>query len=259
MENTKPWLDSKNNKIDKFYPTSANAKNHYVLFSPPLDRFLIVDNLDPWIMFETAKIISSKIIVVCYILNDKSVSDMTNENCLLYSTVHKKGENTYGSSLMSSIKQPACMTNFNSQIVEKGWPTEYVSDVKKEMVVKMQEYALFVLRCVHALTISDAYRNVFPESKYLHDYMSDSSPKELQVCFDSTVAPTGMVNIIKGILYHANSVDEALEEIRLAWEKYSKNDISGFREQFYNCLGIPVPKMAVSLKEIADNVTVWVV
>jgi hypothetical protein len=68
-----------------------------------------------------------------------------------------------------------------------------------------------------------------------------------------------MVTVIKNILYHANSVDEALEEIRLAWEKYSKNDISGFREKFYDCLGIPMPKMAVSLKEIADNVTVWVI
>jgi hypothetical protein len=183
---------------------------------------------------------------------------MTNENCLLYGTVHKKGENTYGSSLMSSIKQPACMTNFNSQIVEQGWPTEYVADEKKEIVLKMQEYALFVLRCVHALTIADSYRNIFPESKYLHDYMSNSSPKELQVYFDSTIAPEGIVNVIKSILYHANSVEEALEEIRLAWEKYSKNDLSGFREMFYDCLGIPVPEMAVSLKEIADNVTIWV-
>jgi hypothetical protein len=259
MENTKPWLDLKDNKVSQFYPASANAKNCYALFSPPLDRFLIVDNLDPWIMFEAAKIISSKIIVVCYILNDSEVSDMTNENCLLYGTVHKKGENTYGSSLMSSVKQPACMTHFNSEIIHLGWPSEFTTDARKEMVLKMQEYSLFVLRCLHAVTISDAYRNIFPESKYLHDYMSDSSPKDLQVCFDSTIAPTGMVNVIKSILYHSNSVDEALEEIRLAWEKYSKNDISGFREKFYDCLGIPMPEMAVSLKEIADNVTVWVI
>jgi len=259
MENTKPWLDLKDNKVSQFYPASANAKNCYALFSPPLDRFLIVDNLDPWIMFEAAKIISSKIIVVCYILNDSEVSDMTNENCLLYGTVHKKGENTYGSSLMSSVKQPACMTHFNSKIIQLGWPSEFTTDARKEMVLKMQEYSLFVLRCLHAVTISDAYRNIFPESKYLHDYMSDSSPKDLQVCFDSTIAPTGMVNVIKSILYHSNSVDEALEEIRLAWEKYSKNDISGFREKFYDCLGIPMPEMAVSLKEIADNVTVWVI
>lgn len=259
MKDKKPWLDLTNDTVSQFYPASANAKNHYALFSPPLDRFLIVDNLDPWIMFEAAKIISSKIIVVCYILNDNVVSDMTNDNCLLHGTVHKKGENTYGSSLMSSVKQPACMTHFNSEIIQLGWPSEFTTDARKEIVLKMQEYSLFVLRCLHALTISDAYRNIFPESKYLHDYMSNSSPKKLQVCFDSTIAPKGMASVIKSILYHSNSVDEALEEIRLAWEKYSKNDISGFREKFYECLGIPMPKMAVSLKEIANNVTVWVI
>ena len=229
------------------------------MFSPPLDRFLIVDNLDPWIMFETAKLLSSKIILVCYILNENTVTDMTNENCLMFGTVHKKGENTYGSSLMSSVKQPACMTNFNSEVVDKGWPTEFATGTRKEMILKMQEYALFVLKCLHAITISDSYRNIFPESKYLHDYLSDCSPMELQECFDSTVAPSGMVHVIKNVLYHANSVEEALEEIRIAWQTYSKNDISGFREMFYDCLEMPVPEMGISLKEIADNVTVWVV
>lgn len=259
MENKKSWMDPNDKKLHKFYPASCTAKNHYVLFSPPLDRFLIVDNLDPWIMFETAKILSSKIILVCYILNDTVVSDMTNENCLLHGTVHKKGENTYGSSLMSSVKQPACMTHFRSEVVEKGWPTEFADGTRKETILKMQEYALFALRCLHAIIISDSYRNIFPESKYLHDYLGDCSPKELQVCFDSTTAPEGMVSVVKSILYHSNSVEEALEEIKLAWIKYSKNDISGYREMFYDTLGIPIPEMGISLKEIADNVTVWVV
>lgn len=245
-------------KIKNYYPFRNNL-NCYGIFSPSIDRFLIVDNLDPWIVFETAKIISSKIIVVCYVLNDKSIENLTNENCLLFGTTHKKGENTYGASLMTSVKQPACMTNLNSEIIEKGWPFEFAEESRRDVVLKIQNYALFVLKCVYAITIADSYRNMFPESKYLHDYLENYSPKEMQIHHDSTTAPNGMVHIIKSILYNSDNANEALEEIRLAWEKYSKNDISGFREKFYQCLEIPVPEIGVNHKDLAKNVTLWMV
>jgi len=241
----RPWAE--------YYPANKNTPNRYALFAPPLDRFLIVDNLDPWLLFETGKIISSKIINVSYILK---ADELTNDNCLNYGTRHKRNEIMYGSSSMSSIKQSASMAFLKeNEIVDKGWSKEFDTVDRKKAVLDLQEYALFVLQCIHAITIAESYRNLWPESKYLEDFFPNTSPAEFKIKFDPTEAPRGMMHEIKNILYHSSSITEARSNIDKAWIEYSQTDNASFRGLFYSASGLTPP--IVDNNMLKDKITFW--
>jgi hypothetical protein len=240
----RPWAE--------YYPANKNAPNRYALFSPVFDRFLLVDNLDPWLLFETGKLLSSKVLTVTYILK---ADQLTNNNCLYFGTQHKRNEMLYGASSLTSIKQSASMSFLKSnEIVEKGWSTEYEQEDRKQALKNLQEYALFVLQCIHAITIAESYRNLWPDAKYLDAFFADTSPAEFRTQYDTTTAPKGMMNEIKNILYHANALTEATEQIHQAWATYSLNDNANFRDLFYSAAGITQPKLNSTVK---DNYTFW--
>jgi hypothetical protein len=232
---SRPWA--------RFYPASKDAPNLYVLFSPVFDRFLIVDNLDPWIVFEAARILSSKVLTVAYVLEQ---SELTNFNCLFYGTVHKRGENMYGASSVNSLKQSASMIEFGkNKIVYKGWPSDFVNE-RKQALETLQDYAEFVLQCLHSITIETNYRNVFPDTQYLNDFFKDACPEEFKTQHN-------MIEIVKNILYHSTPKTQALELIHGAWQV----DTSGYREMFYTVSGFDKP--AVDYTDVYNNYTLWAV
>jgi hypothetical protein len=94
-ESEKPWLDAIEGLHKTFYPLSWNKPNSYAIFSPGVDRFIVVDNYDPWMLYETGKVLSSKVSNMVYVL-DQVTPDMNNETCLNFSTLHKKNEKSYG-------------------------------------------------------------------------------------------------------------------------------------------------------------------
>jgi len=240
----RPWAE--------YYPANKNTPNRYALFSPVFDRFLLVDNLDPWLLFETGKLLSSKVLTVTYILK---ADQITNNNCLCFGTQHKRNEMLYGASSLTSIKQSASMSFLKSnEIIEKGWSTEYEQEDRKQALKNLQEYALFVLQCTHAITIAESYRNLWPDAKYLDAFFADTSPAEFRTRYDTTTAPKGMMNKIKNILYHANTLTEATEQIHQAWAVYSLNDNANFRDLFYSAAGIVQPTLISTVK---DNYTFW--
>jgi hypothetical protein len=241
----RPWAE--------YYPANKNTPNRYALFSPVFDRFILVDNLTPWTVFKAGQILSSKIINVTYILK---ADQLTNENCLNFGTLHKRNELMYGASSMSSIKQSASMAFLkNNEILEKGWPEEYVTESRRLVIQNLQEYALFVLQCLHAITIAECYRNLWPEAKYLENFFHGTSPNDFKIKFDPTTAPRGMMYEIENILYHSLTLTEAKEKIDQAWITYSQKDNAGFRNLFYSASGLPQPNFDYSI--VADNYTFW--
>lgn len=251
------WLTD-NTCLD-YYPASKNSPNYYAVFSPSLDRFLLVDNTCPWLLFKVAQIISSKISTVTFILND-TAKDINNENCLYYGTKHKKNEHTFGGSNPGNHKQSASMHPFyNNEVVEKGWPEEYSSEDRIEMVYNAQKYAQFTLRVVQSIKIAYSFRNVFPDSHYLEEYFKGQFDSSLCNRYDGTQSSIGMYKELTYILYHENTIDEALIKIHECWKKYSKMDVTGMREMFYRCLGINQPDFKFDLDDISNNYTLWVV
>jgi hypothetical protein len=232
----RPWA--------RFYPASKDAANLYVLFSPVFDRFLVVDNLDPWIVVETGRILSSKVLTVAYVLEQ---SELNNDNCLLHGTEHKRGENMYGASSVNSLKQSVSMTEFGrNNVVHKGWPSDFSDVDRRQALEKLQEYSIFVLECLHAITIATNYRNVFPESDYLNEFFEGQCPEDYKVEHNT-------LKEIKNILYHSQSKEQALVSIDSVWPI----DTSGYREMFYTVSGFKKPK--VDLTGIHNNYTLWAV
>ena len=239
------------NSIKSFYPNLENKKNYYGLFCPPIDRFILVDNTDALMLFETAKILSSKINTVVYVLNDKNVVDFTEDDCIEYSMENKKGEYYVGGSYAGSVKQTASMIVTSAPVVKVGKPTS-----KIELIQSLQTYSQFVLKCVQAITLSTALRNIFGEAEYLETFFDKDFPKSFIENSDTTRSKKGMLNEIKTILYFSNSVEEAVEKIHKCWIDNSYEDVSGFREAFYDMLEI---KSSVSnldaVERIADTVS----
>lgn len=240
-ESSKPWLAEKGFH-ETFYPLSWGKEFSYTIFSPGINRFLLVDTYDPWVVYETAKVLSSKVSTMVYIL-DQVTPTITNENCLYYTTLHKKLEKGFGSPNIASHRQTAALSKIPKDIiVKRGWSADYVKPDRKEALLRLQEYARFCLRCVYAVTLSVNHKIFFPEKEYLETFFDGQYPKDFKVRYDSTTAEEGMVSLIKKILYDAESLEAAITQIHEAWRTHSKQDPSGTRQLFYGILGINQPE-----------------
>jgi hypothetical protein len=150
-------------------------------------------------------------------------------------------------------------------VIERGWPIDFVSDDRKQTLLKLQDYALFSLRVIYAITLSVNFRNFFPEKEYLDVFFHNQYPEDFKIRHDITKAEQGITAVIKTILYESNSIDEALTSIAEAWLKYAKDDPSGIRQSFYKILGIEQPVELKSLgpagfiKDRNNGQTMWVV
>jgi hypothetical protein len=262
---SKPWMSDEKPFCSTFYPLHWGKKNSYAIFSPGIDRFLIVDNFDPWILHETARVLSSKISTITYVL-DQPTPHMTNETCLTFSTKHKIEERQYGGPTVMSHRQSGHMMKIKPGMVyEAGWPIDFEISERKEALLRLQEYARFTLRAIHALTIGSMFRNPFPEKYYMDTFFENEYPVELKVRADCTDAPDGMEKTIKNILYAADTLDQALEQIHHAWREYTWSDISGFRQAFYYSMGLTQPDDLEALGTTGEfnkdrnDQTMWVV
>jgi hypothetical protein len=235
------------NSISSFYPNLENKKNYYGLFCPPIDRFVLVDNTDPLMLFEVAKILSSKVNTVVYLLNNNNVVDFTKDDCIEYSLENKKGEYYTGSSYAGSVKQTASMIVTNAPIVKLGKP-----ESKLELIDSLQIYSRFVLKCVQSIILANSLRNIFSEAEYLETFFNKEFPDSFIENNDTTVSKKGMLNEIKSILYFSNNAEEAMEKINKAWVENSYKDISGFREAFYNMLEV---KSIFSIENMITHVS----
>ncbi len=239
-ESARPWLSDKGFH-ETFYPLSWGKEYSYTLFSPSINRFILVDSLDPWMMHETGKVLSSKVSTMVYIL-DKETPIMTNDDCLYFTTLHKKLEKGFGSPNIPAHRQTASLSKIPPNMITRiGWSVDFIKPDRKAALIRLHEYAQFVLRCVYAIHLAVNHRLFFPEKEYFDTFFHEQYPKHLTLTYDSTTAPNGMINHIKTILYDSQSTEEALSLIHESWRKYSKHDPSGIRQMFYGILGISQP------------------
>ena len=257
-----PWKNHKDPFHRSFYPLSWGKENSYVLFSPGIDRFILVENYDQWTLLETSRVLSSKISNIVYVL-DQPTAAFDNTNCLYYSTKDKIKEKVYGGPTVMSHRQNSFMMKIRPEsVIKTTWPEEFTSPERKAALIKLKDYAEFCLRVIHATTLSVNFRNAFPEKYYLETYFKDEYPDNFTIRADTTACDDGMETTIKNILYSADSIDEALEQIHNAWRKYSQVDMQGYRQAFYYILGLKQPADLENLSGIdkdRNTRTIWVV
>lgn len=263
-ENQKSWYNTTEGPMKAFYPGIAGKPFAYALFTPSVDRFIAID-YDMWSLFETAKILSSKISPIVYVLCKPTPKTMNNSNCLEFGTKHKMFEKEFGGGAVSRHKQSATLRKIQEDsVVELGWPEDYASPSRSAMLNRLQDYALFTLSCVKAINITTAYRNTFPERDYSDNFHQGLLPDSFRSMPDLTTAPNGINYEIKNILYYSDTVEEAIEKINEAWVKYSLNDPSGLRQFFYIISGLTPPEESLAVGKIGEwnkdyhNSTAWV-
>ena len=241
----KPWLQVNQGTHSNYYSLSYGKVNGNVIFSPGIDRFILADNFDVWTVFETAKLLSSKIPTQAYVLN-KSAEQFNSGDCINWTFRDKSNLKVMGSSVITARQTPILTKILaGDPVVREGYPVDYDNPEGRLIISNLQDYARFTLRALYAVKFADACNNIKPTSEFF-DYFDPSLGKVISNSPDHTFSEYGMVKTVKAILYHANTVEEALSNIELAMK--DAQDHPNFRNKFYEILGIDVPDGVKNLR-----------
>jgi len=244
----RPWSQVNAGLHKEFYSQSYGRVNGNVIFSPGIDRFILVDTYDVWTVLETAKLLTSKIPTQVYVLgkNTGPNATFTNATCINYTFADKSNMKVMGSSIITARQTPLlAKINTVDAIVDEGYPTDYDSAEGRAMIAKLQDYARFCLRALYAAKFADACNNVKPATEFL-DYFNPELGKIIRNSPDHTYSEYGMLRTIRTILYHADTVDIALSQIEQAMQDAPDQPL--YRTKFYEILGIDVPESVKNIK-----------
>lgn len=196
--------------IFSYYPGPNPPPRRYGLYSPGLDRFLLVDGLDLWGLHHAACLLASKIqTLVCVFAAGEP--EFTNENCLNWSLTEKSKvfprKQTPGSFLIES----------NSSCVQVGPPSGFAERMPE--LLKDQTFALFVLHATYAMRLADLivgsdyrFRNE-DQSFYTGFFAKEIKPTEIAAATDRTLWQNGFQGEIGAILYRAQTIEQARNEL----------------------------------------------
>lgn len=198
------------------------------IFAPGLDRFILIDDIDHWMVLETAEILSSKIPTMVYILPALDI-DINNSNCLNY-TLYNKTEERIGARLISVGRQnPALRILGNlGKLAFDGPPEDYKSEERQEILARLQQYAQYVLKQVHAINIAEVMFNPCDNKNFLDKYVVQYP--DFKTMVDRSTTPTGVFNELRHVLYLSNTIEEAEQQIIDLW-------LRNYHEQEYMLAG----------------------
>lgn len=241
LQTDRPWTQVNKGVHATYYSLTYGRQNGNVIFAPGIDRFILADNYDIWTVFETAKLLSSKIPLQVYILGADSgpQGQFNSGNCINFTFADKSNLKVLGSSIITARQTPL-MTPIRAPnaIVNEGFPIDYDNEQGRAMIEKLQDYARFTVRALYAIKFADACNNVKPMAE-MFDYFDPQLGKVISSSPDHTYSEYGMLRTVKTILYHADTVEQALANIELAMKDAPDQPL--FRNKFYEILGIPVP------------------
>lgn len=243
----KPWLNITEGLHANYYPLHFKKTNGHLIYSPGIDRFILVDQFDPWVVLEVAEILSSKLPTQVVLLGEETPM-LNNQICIEFTIKDKTNMSIHGANILVARQTPSIRKIRGAGVVYKaGWPIDYSRTERKTALLKLQEYALFCLRVCHAVKVTNAMHNLVPHKSYLDTYLPGVVPDKFKLPADQTTAPDGMVNTIKQILYQADSIEEALSRIENMFAEHTVA-IPHVRETFYNFVGIEQPEKLKSLE-----------
>jgi hypothetical protein len=209
------------------------------IYAQGIDRWLLVDGYDPWMTFETAKILSSKLPVLTFLLPN-NIGSMTNQNCMNYYIFNKLHINTGRQTpTFTRIWDPA-------QINYLGVPEDFKNEQGLAMLEKLQAFANFVHVVVYAASWMDASSNVDNTQDIAERFLPDGWSDTMFSNVDRSQTKNGMATEIKKILYNSNTIEEADSAIYNLWLTQSA-DIPWQRNAYYKILGRDVPQALSNL------------
>ena len=210
--------------LDKFYT------GNYAIYSKGLDRFILLDKYDLTNTFHTAEILSSKIALTVYIIDDPI---FTNENCINFSIFNKTGEKVGYSPAVISKQTPLLRFIDNSNIKELGTPEDYKSNAAA--ISNLLNYANFVCKYVYAISLTEKIYNFDTNANLINSLIPNSWMQGISYSADRSKLTEGIFKEIKSVLYLSSSVEEATALIDNLWNENSI-DQTWLRDGFYKIL-----------------------
>lgn len=245
------------NKFDHhykyFYKDSQGNPRKYGIFAPGVNRFILIDEDDVWMTLQTAELLSSKLPTVVFAL---SINDggITNKSCINFTIADKTQLRVGLVSMLTSKQAPMLKTLYDTdEIVNDGLPEGYKDNLPA--LEKLLDYAEFVHEQVYAMNITEALYNISNTSKFADLYIDT----ELSTRPDLTNLDRGVFFEIRKILYLADSIEQAKEQITKCWETNSA-DQSHVMSGYYKVLNISVPDKLQSLVKFnPENISLFLV
>lgn len=239
-----------------FYLDSNNKKRKYGIFAPGLDRFILIDWADYWMVLETAEILSSKLPTMAYMLPTLDF-ELNNDNCLDY-TIHNKTQEKIGPSNISIGRQnPSLKYMFDqNSVVFAGTPEDYKTEEKQLVIKRLQEFAKYVHKRVYALNLTEAIFNSYNRKHFLEKYAKEDWYEGFEIKPDRSETAKGTLFEVRNALYLSNSIEEAEERIKQIWlTQYHEQQYLIFG--YYRVLQEPIPVELSDLTTFKVEVSQW--
>lgn len=250
------WGHTVKAKIKWFHMNSGNRVNANAYYSAGVDRIFAVDNFDPYTSLECAQILSSKMpCIAILILNRNEITGINNANCFNF-TVQNKNPNRLGSALLSSHHWPVIRKMTEPQLIfTEDWPEDYRPGTRNhEIFLEFHNYAKFVIRAWHAAKICEMAHNVFPMDLYKNKLFRGIAPDDFRAPIDADNEEFGITDRIRQILYFANSIRDALDQLEAFWLNFNTPFSERWREFFYYLLeSVEEPESLKSLRKNIEN------
>ena len=146
--------------LNRHYPSHDN-KTYYALYSPAIQRFLLVDRYNIFAFFKTAQVLSSKINTVVVILpaNEKHPI-INNEDCLNFTFFHSRFQDECGGN--NTKQSPTAIFLNSTNIIKVPHVVDFDIKERKEKILELQQYAKYVNSCMHAIMLTSIiYQQIY--------------------------------------------------------------------------------------------------
>jgi hypothetical protein len=242
--------------MEKYYP-SYNSNTYYGLYSIPIRRFLLVDYYNIFALFNTARVLSSKINTVLFILPGQNrLPKINNDNCLRFTFQHNRFQSeTTGHNIKQSPTATILRADLSVKLIKANLPAEFDDEDRRKKILETQSYAQYINSCMHAIMLTSMiYQQIYIEQEH-NEYNS--------FLFNKPQEPT-LTTKIMNILSFANDINEAQSQIktfwlnlitenlneRIFWPEKWQRELQKHCKDFYEILGTTVP---IEIQQILDN------
>lgn len=224
------WAKRPSGKILEYYQNPARLPKRYGLYTSSLDRFILVDGLDLWVVEHTAKLLSSKFLTtICVFTNEEPPFEV--DDCLLWSFIDK-------TQVLPKMQNPEIfLISGNHELIQEGLPYDFID--RMDEVIKDQEFAHFVLRATYAMKLTELYLNSnaelynFDQNFYTSFYAQESLDVQKLTPTDKAQWAAGFTHTLSSLLYKAQSTEEASDSILRLRNANNFNPAEPLHKQFY--------------------------
>lgn len=228
-------------RFDNFYKhfyrdENGHPKKHGI-YSPGLDRFILISDEDFWVTLETAELLSSKIPTMVFVLSNREI---TNDNCLHYSIGNKPKLRVNNSTIYVGRQNPLLRILYDDDyLINEGIPEDYID--RLEILEKLQTYAKFVNEQMFAIKIANSFYNFIDTKSFIDNYIPESWSEGISTFSDRSKTEHGIFFHLKHILYTSNDQIEAETAIENFWLEHGKDQSAAFLHGYYKILGKEIP------------------